>query len=54
MLVTNDQVLFERCVAYGHYDRTGSAAMYNIPDIELADPALLEFAGAPLVGPSIA
>jgi len=50
MLVTNDRMLFERCVAYGHYERTGMPSNYNPVDSQVTDPELRRYAGVPLGG----
>lgn len=41
MLITNDRRLWERAVAFGHYERTGTA---------LTEPELVRFAGLPQGG----
>ena len=48
--VTNDRHLYERCVAFGHYERTGGSSRFNPPDKQVTDPQLAEYAGAPLGG----
>jgi len=50
MIVTNDRRLYERCVAYGHYERTGSPSNFNPVDSSITFPDLQEFAGVPLGG----
>jgi len=50
MTATNDPVLYERCVAFGHYERTGQASRYAEADRQLADPELARFAGLPMGG----
>ena len=50
ILVTNNRSLFERCIAYGHYERTGLATNYNAADAQVNDENLLPFAGLPLGG----
>ena len=50
MTVTNDRLLYERCVAYGHYERTGLATSYNEADAQVTDPELAQYAGVPLGG----
>lgn len=50
MLVTNDSGLHERCVAFGHYERTGLASLYNPADGQVRSAELKRFAGAPLGG----
>ncbi len=50
MIVTNDQRLYERCVAFGHYERTGGASRFNPVDNQITDPQLARYAGIPLGG----
>ncbi|PID57706.1 hypothetical protein CSB45_05590 [candidate division KSB3 bacterium] len=50
MSVTNDRHLYERCVAFGHYERTGAFSRFNPPDKQVTDPELAEYAGVPLGG----
>jgi len=50
MMLTNDRLLYERCVAYGHYERTGSPSNFNAADAQVTDAALKVFAGLPLGG----
>jgi dTDP-4-amino-4,6-dideoxygalactose transaminase len=50
MVVTNDRLLFERCIAYGHYERTGMKSNFNVADAQVKDPGLAKFAGVPLGG----
>lgn len=50
MITTNDNTLYQRCVAYGHYERMGGASMYNPAEQNLTDPALTPFIGAPMGG----
>jgi len=50
MMVTDDRRLYERCISYGHYERTGVATRWNAADSAITDPALAEFAGIPLSG----
>ncbi len=50
MIVTNDRALYERCIAFGHYERTGLPSNYNVADAQVTDPGLRRFAGAPLGG----
>ncbi len=50
MVVTHDRALYERCVAYGHYERTGVSSNYNPADAQVHDAALSRFAGVPLGG----
>jgi len=49
MLVTNDRTIFERAIAFGHYERTGIATQYTTfegGDITIEE--LLPFRGLPL------
>ncbi|MFQ3620670.1 MAG: DegT/DnrJ/EryC1/StrS family aminotransferase [Spirochaetales bacterium] len=48
MIVTNDRTLYERCVAFGHYERTGIPSRWNPPDNQITDPYLSRFRGIPL------
>ena len=50
MLVTNDRTIYERCIAWGHYERTGVNTRWanSSGDITLAE--LKPFAGVPLGG----
>ena len=50
MLITNDRRLFERAVAYGHYERTTVASEYSDTDSYVTDDDLRVFAGLPLGG----
>jgi len=50
MLVTNDRELYERCIAYGHYERTGARSHYNPPDQQVTDASLQQFSGVPIGG----
>ena len=50
VMVTNERSLYERCIAYGHYERTGAASVYNPSDAQVTDQSLKEYAGIPLGG----
>ena len=50
MMVTNDHRLYERCISFGHYQRTGMAMTYRTADSQVTANELLEFAGVPLGG----
>lgn len=50
MMVTNQRDLYERCVAFGHYERTGLPSNYNAVDSSIRNPALRHYAGLPLGG----
>ncbi|HOV64519.1 MAG TPA: DegT/DnrJ/EryC1/StrS family aminotransferase [Spirochaetia bacterium] len=48
MIVTNDRSLYERCIAFGHYERTGAQSRFNPRDNQITDPELARFSGIPL------
>ena len=50
MIATDDRYLYERCVAYGHYERTGLPTRWNPPDDQITFPDLAEYRGLPLGG----
>ncbi len=50
MIVTANRQLYERCIAYGHYERTGQRSLYNVADKQVTDEDLARFAGVPLGG----
>jgi len=50
LMTTNTRSLFERCISFGHYARTGTASNFNAVDAQVTDPELLKFAGIPLGG----
>ena len=50
IMVTNRRDLYERCVAYGHYERTGAPSNYNPPDQQITDASLKPFSGIPIGG----
>ena len=50
MIVTDQAELYERCVAWGHYERTGAPSNYNPVDKQVHDEALTRYAGAPMGG----
>jgi perosamine synthetase len=50
MVATSDRLLFERCVAYGHYERTGAPSRFNPADNQITDPELSRYAGIPIGG----
>jgi len=45
MIVTNDQKLFERCCAFGFYERTGAQSDYAAKSSDINDQDLRRFAG---------
>ena len=49
MIVTNDRSLYERAVAFGHYERTGESRYAKSENI-ITDPWLKQYAGLPLGG----
>lgn len=50
MIVTNNQELYERCIAFGHYERTGVATRFNPADSALTSTDLKRYAGVPMGG----
>lgn len=50
MMITNRRDLFERCCAWGHYERTGVATLYNPADSQVFDEGLKRFAGLSMGG----
>ena len=50
MLVTNQRPLYERCIAYGHYERTGARTHYNPPDQQITSDDLKQYSGVPIGG----
>jgi dTDP-4-amino-4,6-dideoxygalactose transaminase len=50
ILVTDDLELYERCIAYGHYARTGTASNYNPANPPLTTGNLAHYAGLPIGG----
>ena len=50
VIITNDQYLYERCISYGHYERTGVANNFNSSECFITDPELKHFAGVPMGG----
>ena len=50
MVTTSDRKLLERCIAYGHYERTGTPSNYNPVDAQIHDPELLPYRGMPIGG----
>lgn len=47
MVFTNDRTIFERCISYSFYERTGSISEFFSADNQLTDPELMKFAGIP-------
>jgi len=50
IIVTNDRSLWERCVAFGFYERTGQSSYARGQEAAITDPELAKFAGLPLGG----
>jgi perosamine synthetase len=50
MLMTNDPVLYERAIAFGHYERTGGPSRYTSMESSLTAAELKKYAGVPLGG----
>jgi len=48
MITTRDRGLFERCIAFGHYERTGRPSRYNPADGQITQAELQTYAGLPL------
>ena len=48
-LITNDRSVYERAVAFGHYERMGSAR-YGQTSAGISDPELQKYAGVPMGG----
>ncbi|MHB9026359.1 MAG: DegT/DnrJ/EryC1/StrS family aminotransferase [Armatimonadota bacterium] len=48
--VTNDRLLFERCVSYGFYERTGVASRFSAVEKTITFEELAQYAGVPLGG----
>lgn len=50
MMVTNNRHLYERCISFGHYERTGAPSNYNPTEKAISNPELTQYAGVPLGG----
>jgi perosamine synthetase len=50
MMNTNNATLYERCISYGFYERTGVSSRFNAPDMQITMEELKPFAGVPLGG----
>jgi dTDP-4-amino-4,6-dideoxygalactose transaminase len=50
MLVTSDRDIYERAIAYGHYERTGAPSNYNPPDQQITNDDLKLYSGIPIGG----
>ncbi len=50
MLVTGDRTIYERCIAYGFYERTGGPTRFNAADAQITLPELNPYIGLPMGG----
>ncbi|HOF89652.1 MAG TPA: DegT/DnrJ/EryC1/StrS family aminotransferase, partial [Armatimonadota bacterium] len=50
MMATDNGALYERCISYGFYERTGVASRFNAPDAQITMEELKPYAGVPLGG----
>ncbi len=50
IMITDDLKLYERCIAYGHYERTVVTRYSSVPDSSSSNNELSKFAGIPLGG----
>jgi dTDP-4-amino-4,6-dideoxygalactose transaminase len=50
LVATRDKTLWERCVAFGHYERTGAATVWGGTSKGLESPDLVPFSGLPIFG----
>lgn len=50
VILTNTRELYERCISYGHYERTGVRNNFNSNECCITSPELIKFAGIPLGG----
>lgn len=50
IIVTDNRSLYERCVAFGHYERTGAPSRFNPVDNQITDPYLAQYSGVPIGG----
>ena len=50
MLLTDDRYLYERAIAFAHYERTGAPSRYNPVDRQITSPDLLPYIGIALGG----
>ncbi len=50
MLVTNDRSIYENCIAYGFYERTGVPSNFNAPDAQITLEGLKPYIGVPMGG----
>jgi len=50
IMATGDRALYERCIAYGHYSRTGVASNFNPVDAQVTETGLRKYAGIAMGG----
>ena len=50
MVLTDNRELYERCISFGHYERTGAPTRFNPVDAQITLPSLLPYIGLPLGG----
>ena len=50
MLATNDRRIYERCISYGFYERTGAKTRWNAPDAQVTIPELKPYIGIAMGG----
>jgi dTDP-4-amino-4,6-dideoxygalactose transaminase len=50
MIVTNERLLYERCIAYGHYERTGVGTRWTPLDDQVRSEELKRYAGLAMGG----
>jgi dTDP-4-amino-4,6-dideoxygalactose transaminase len=50
MITTNDNAIYQGCIAFGHYERTGVASNYNPADKNITLEELTPYIGLPLGG----
>jgi perosamine synthetase len=50
IIVTDNRKLYERCISYGHYERTGLKSNFNKIDSQITYDDLKRYAGIPLGG----
>jgi len=50
MMTTNDRTIYERCISYGFYERTGVPSRFNAPDAQVSMEELTPYIGVPMGG----
>lgn len=50
VVFTNDRAIYERCISFSFYERTGGGSEFFSPDNQLTDPELMKYAGIPAGG----